>query len=204
MNFNDLPQAIEIALLWTARLSLLAILVAIGLSDIRARRIPNNLVLTGLAITLAWHAFAPTGVGLFDRYAPGALGFGTAALGALLGFVAFFVLYRMRVVGAGDVKLMAVLGAAFGPKVMPALMLSIFLCGGMIVLVRIIDTPRRRAVFANMRVILFERLVPNAGLSFDPNTDTADRVPFALAMAAGAIVYALILGGDLLAGWSVR
>ena len=64
--------------------------------DIRFRRIPNWLVLTGLVLGLGLNTF------LF-RW-PGAR---ASLLGIGLAFLIYFPLYLLRGMGAGDVKLMA-------------------------------------------------------------------------------------------------
>lgn len=85
-------------------LPMLALLIAAAVIDLRERRIPNPLVavllLGGLGHS-AWHG----GLG----------GFGDAWLGLLLGFVLTFPAFVLRAVGGGDVKLLAGVGAWFGP-----------------------------------------------------------------------------------------
>lgn len=181
--------------LWGTRLVLAGLLVLVGTSDLRSRRIPNRLIGAGLAIALLWHALAPAGSGLFDRYDPGALGFGASAAGAAAAFAAFLVLHLARAMGAGDVKLMAMLGAVFGLGALPALVLAVFAAGGVLVAARLFDRERRRAVAANLRTILAGRVAALTGASgprFDPSRDTADRLPFGLAIAAGATLLAAL------------
>ncbi|MCO5101066.1 MAG: prepilin peptidase [Burkholderiaceae bacterium] len=182
--------------LWTIRAVLFLLLLAICIHDFRARRIPNDLVFAGLLIALVWQSLAPAGAGLFDPHAPGAIGAASAFAGAAAAFAAFLVLHLARTMGAGDVKLMAMLGAFFGLHALPALIVSVFLCGGVLVTLRLFDGARRRAVFANLRVILFGRLaafVGGVGPQFDPRSDSADRLPFALAICAGALLLAALL-----------
>ena len=190
------------SLLWTARIFLLLLLAAVCISDLRQRRIPNRLVVIGLTVALLWQAVAPVGAGLFDAHDPGALGFTAALVGTTLAFAGFLVLYLLSIMGAGDVKLMAMLGAFFGASVLPTLIILIFLTGGVLVAVRVFDGERRRAVAANLRVILFGRLMALSGghgPQFDPRTDTADRLPIALAIAGGALVTAVLQGTGVLA-----
>lgn len=186
-------EMLQLTLRWSAAAALLAVLLAICISDIRRRRIPNKWVLTGLAVALVWHGIAIGGQGMFDRYGFGGIGVGRAALGAAIGFGAFLLLHVIRMMGAGDVKLMAMLGATFGPAALPQLLLAIFLATGALVAVRLINAPRRRAAFANLRWILFAQMASTGGgmgPRFDPRTDTADRLPFAVPMAIGAVLLA--------------
>lgn len=182
-------------LLWGTRFALAVLIVLVAAADLRARRIPNRLVGAGLVIALAWHAFAPVGSGLFDRHDPGALGFGASAAGAAAAFAGFLVLHLARAMGAGDVKLMAMLGAVFGPGALPSLVLAVFAAGGLLVAARLFDRERRLAVAANLRTMLAGRVAAFTGSSgprFDPARDTADRLPFGLAIAAGAVLLAAL------------
>src|ERR1700722_10475408 len=71
--------------------------------DIRFRRIPNWLVLTGLVLGLGLNTF-------LLRWS----GARASLLGIGLAFLIYFPLYLLRGMGAGDVKLMAAIGAIVG------------------------------------------------------------------------------------------
>jgi prepilin peptidase CpaA len=108
---------------------LLGLLGIAVVSDLRRRRIPNFLVVFGFALGLASQA-----------YSGGISGLGDGALGLLIGFAVFLPLYALRGMAAGDVKLMAMVGAFLTPQ--GALWAALFsliagaLCGFLIVLVR--------------------------------------------------------------------
>lgn len=189
------PDIAAQAALWAMRGILLLLLAAICISDFRTRRIPNRLVFVGLLAALGWQVLGPAGAGLFHPEEPGALGAASAFAGAAAAFAGFLLLYLMRTMGAGDVKLMAMLGAFFGLRALPALVLLVFLAGGVLAALRLFDGARRRAVCANLRLILFGRLAAvtgGAGPQFDPRADSADRLPFALAIAGGALLLAAL------------
>lgn len=195
MSFAAVPDLLMHAAPWGLRALLLLLLASICLSDFRTRRIPNWLVISGLVAALAWQAFGSPGAGLFHVETAGALGAGAALAGAAAAFAGFLLLYLLRTMGAGDVKLMAMLGAFFGLEALPALVLLVFLAGGVLVSIRLFDGARRRAVLANLRLILFGRLAAvtgGAGPQFDPRTDSADRLPFALAISGGALLLAVL------------
>lgn len=107
-------------------LGLLGIAVA---SDLRRHRIPNLLVVLGLALGLAGQA-----------YAGGLAGLATGLLGLSIGFAVFLPLYALGGMAAGDVKLMAMVGAFLTPS--SALWAALFsliaggLCGFLLVLLR--------------------------------------------------------------------
>lgn len=80
--------------------------------DLVYRRVPNTLLVVGLLLQAMLVATLPE-VALGTPLAPTVV---YAVLGLALGLCAFFPLWRLGVMGAGDVKFMAVLGFALGPK----------------------------------------------------------------------------------------
>jgi prepilin peptidase CpaA len=107
---------------------LLAVVIAAAVYDMRYRRIPNWISVGGAVIGIALNAFLepPPGgwVFAFKGAASGnfslVLGAGHptgaafALKGMALGFGAYFVLYLLHAMGAGDVKLMAAVGSLVG------------------------------------------------------------------------------------------
>ena len=98
---------------------LCAISLAAVLTDIRMKRIPNGLIGTGLLLALGFQIsqWGILGVILFL----GGLGFPILLLWGL---------YYFRMLGAGDLKLFAVLGAFLGLEDMLICMAAAFLTGG--------------------------------------------------------------------------
>lgn len=88
----------------TVSLVALSIAIAATVTDLSTRRIPNLLTLGGAVLGLAYHL--ATG---------GPLGVGAATTGWLLGAAVFFPVFALGGMGAGDVKLVAALGAWLGP-----------------------------------------------------------------------------------------
>lgn len=182
---------------WSLAILLLAMLGAL-LNDLRWRRIPNGLVLAVLGAGLLSHVIGPSGNGggLFSG-APGALGIRGAMLGALTGLSLFLPLYGLRAMGAGDVKLMAAIGSFSGPADAVNLALFILCMGGVLALARMLVTGSTRRVLVNVQLVLLP-VFHGGPRAFDPATQSADRMPYALAMAAGLVAYGawLWLGGS--------
>jgi prepilin peptidase CpaA len=83
--------------------------------DVRERRIPNKIVAGGMLCGLVLQTLAPQGSGLFE-FSWGGLGPWQALLGLAAGLALFMPLHLLRAVGAGDVKLLAMVGTWLGPQ----------------------------------------------------------------------------------------
>lgn len=103
--------------------ALMAILLAALIFDLRKRRIPNSLVLAGLALAIVLAIPA------------GWQGLGRLMLGALSGFFIFFPVYFWGAMGAGDVKLISVVGAFLGMHHLLFAVALILLAGGALALI---------------------------------------------------------------------
>ncbi len=177
-------------------LGLLALCLALAaLSDGRQRRIPNELVLATLLVGVLLNTFGPQpfrdNEGLFSLY-PGALGWGASLLGALVALVVFLPFYALRALGAGDVKLFAAVGAFAGPVASVNLALCVLLAGGLLALARMAMARNARLVVRNTLAALGQMLPGSAG-TFDAGTQTAWRMPYAVAIALGVVAYAVWL-----------
>lgn len=86
--------------------------VSIGVSDWRHRRIPNVLVVIGACLQLLWASAGLLNIGW--QYPPLWPGWAMSGLGMLIAFL-FLPLWKRRVMGAGDIKIMAVYGLMLGP-----------------------------------------------------------------------------------------
>ena len=154
---------------------LIVALVLAAWSDVKTNRIPNGLVFSGAALALLYSALTPTrGVDL-----PWSL------LGLTAGLLLLLPFYLMRVLGAGDVKLMAMTGAFVGVPNIFAVALASFLAGGVL------------SVVVAQRQGMLRRALSNAVLIFAggprPTTTVAagsvGKLPYGVAIAAGTIGY---------------
>jgi prepilin peptidase CpaA len=84
---------------------LMVLLAAAAVSDFRTLKIPNVLTGGGILFALAYNTIFPPYFHADWTWAPA---------GMLLGLIAMLPLYALRVMGAGDVKLMAMVGAFLG------------------------------------------------------------------------------------------
>jgi prepilin peptidase CpaA len=102
---------------------LLFILAVCLVTDIKERKIYNKVTFPGLGIALFWHSAAG-----------GWHGFWFSFLGFLVGFSILLVPYLLGGMGAGDVKLMAVIGAMKGAAFALATAVYMGLLGGVLAL----------------------------------------------------------------------
>ncbi|MBN1998112.1 prepilin peptidase [candidate division KSB1 bacterium] len=97
------------------------ILLVVSYYDLKWRRIPNFLTLPAIAVGL-----------LSNLIYLGFDGFKSSAFGFLLGGGIFLLLYILRAMGAGDVKLMAAVGALVGLRTMPSVLVLTVFAGGLL------------------------------------------------------------------------
>jgi len=176
--------------LWCFATVALTLVMALE-TDLLQNRIPNLLVLLALLAGLVLNAAGPANgrEGMFS-YFPGALGGAQALLGALVGLGLFLPLYLAGAMGAGDVKLLAALGAFAGPVEVVGVALCTAACGGALALVMTLLRRKTGQAFANVLRIFDGLLHPAlAGQRFDPATQTVLRMPYALAFASGVAGY---------------
>ncbi|HPN35569.1 MAG TPA: A24 family peptidase [bacterium] len=105
---------------------LLVIALAAAWWDLRQRRIPNWLTLPAFIAGIGLHVTAE-----------GTAGLSASVLGAAVGAIPFAVVYWLGGMGAGDVKLMAGVGALFAFPAAVQALFCIALAGGVLALVRI-------------------------------------------------------------------
>ncbi|RYE75857.1 MAG: prepilin peptidase [Oxalobacteraceae bacterium] len=175
----------------TAAVLLTAMLLLAVRSDLGAHRIPNPLVAWGTLSALA-ASMAPDGIGL----APALAGF-------FLGLLALLPLYVLRALGAGDVKLMAAVGAFIGPQSLPLALLATFIAGGFMTVLVALHHGTARRLMRNVRDMLCSawwRLACRETPALEPAPISAGKMPYALAIAVGAWC-PLALHGSALASW---
>jgi prepilin peptidase CpaA len=144
--------------------------------DLRTRRIPNGLTatMTGIGIALA---------------ATGASG--TSVAGSFLGFALGLVLmlpgYGLGATGAGDVKLMAAVGAIVGPPLVVTAFFCTAIAGGVLALAVAV---RRRRLGATLTGT--GRLMGSGGRHQVETSTASSRFAYGPAIATGSLIATLI------------
>ena len=164
------------------RLGLLAgFLLAAVYTDLVARRIPNKLVFPGAVVGV-----------LCSWLLPGGPGWLSALQGLGIGLAALLPLYLLRAMGAGDVKLMAMVGAFLGAGDILGAMLGTLVAGGVMSLAVVV---RRRAMLQlidNLKVMMvsgFSSLVMGQVPATEVPAASVGKLPYALAIAVGTFAY---------------
>ncbi|MFX1716226.1 A24 family peptidase [Paraburkholderia sp. A1RO-5L] len=168
---------------------LLGLLGAAAGTDLHARRIPNVLVLAGLAVAFAvqWKLH---GLGEGSQH---------WILGLLTGGGLFMPFYLLRGMGAGDVKLMAAVGAFVGPG--PAFEIALATCviGGIWSLAVVVFMGAARSVGINMLAILlskggqYDRLSEGEKGAALPSVGS---LPYGVAIALGTLSIMMLRAGE--------
>lgn len=148
--------------------------------DFAERRVPNwlNALLAALGLALQTYFF-------------GLSGLGWALAGLAVGFATLIVPWAMHGMGAGDVKLMAAIGAWLGPILTLWSFCAGAIIGGVAAVVMIVSTKRAVHAVTNMQTIMtkMRRLDTAFGEFGGAKTfgSTSQLLPYGVPLTAGTI-----------------
>jgi prepilin peptidase CpaA len=166
---------------------LIIVLILCFITDIREQKIYNKIVMPSILTVLILNIF-------FYGYN----GFKFSALGFLTGLAILLIPYLLGGMGAGDVKLLAFVGAAKG--VLFVLNSSIYMAivGGIISLVILILNKQAIVFFKSIFswIVSFSYKVRRE-LKFS-NSETSKKFPYGTAIVAGALICLLFKGAWIL------
>jgi prepilin peptidase CpaA len=163
---------------------LIALLVAAAVIDYRSYRIPNWLTVGGMVIGLACSAVLSS---------PDHAGFMWALGGLAVGFGVMLPFYVFRVLGAGDVKLMAMTGAFLGAIGTVYAIVFTFLAGGILSIALALSHGALVRMLGNVKnVVKFMTFSLMGGVRPAAPTEAVasiGRMPYGISVAAGTIAY---------------
>jgi prepilin peptidase CpaA len=166
------------------KLALMALVASAAFYDVRTRKIPNWLNLSGLVLGL--------GLNTLLLHAHGIV---VALLGLGLSLLIYIPLYLVRGMGAGDVKLMAAVGSIAGPQNWLIIFLVTALLGGIAAFALVFCKRRLPETLANLSTIIGELLRGKAPFRKDPELDMRSQrslgLPHGAVIAAGALAFLL-------------
>lgn len=159
---------------------LLLLLVVAAWQDFQRYQIANQLVFSGAALGILLNSLLPAGLGISESL----LGWGVGLL-LLLPF------YLLCVMAAGDVKLLAMVGAFLGPQAMVNVLLYVFLTGGVLA----IAIGWHRGVLRECWYAIWQKLFPFARRRLRTDsashgvTKDAKKVPYGIAISVGTAIF---------------
>ena len=162
-------------------LLLLSFVTGAAVSDLIQRKIPNWLVLAGMLAALVLHLW------LWPHRVPQLVLGGMAT-----GFFLFLPLYVLRGMAAGDVKLIAMVGAFVGPWPVLQICFATFVLGGVMAVMMITWQGKWRVCLGNLRQLMWPMIARMAGIPLAPSAlgsgASVGNMPYGLAVALGCLV----------------
>ena len=158
---------------------LVILLVTASWYDVKSYRIPNWLILAGLVLGML--------SGLWHGEWAGML---TAIKGCAVGMAVLLPLYWLRAMGAGDVKLMAVVGAFLGPVDVFSAVIATFLAGGVLAILLALWTKKLKSLLQNTRLVLLGGAVKMSARQAPVMNDfegSAGKLPYGVAITLGTL-----------------
>ena len=148
--------------------------------DYKERRVPNwlNAALLSAGVVAQTCFFGWTGLG-------------TACLGALVGFGLLILPWAINGMGAGDVNLMAAIGAWFGPQLTLVSFVVGALIGGVVACIMILAAGKLHHAYANLCTIMVKmsnrKTVFSEFGSAHSFGETSSLLPYGVPLTAGSL-----------------
>ena len=161
-----------------------AVLLVLALkSDIQSRKIKNKVTLPFIIAGLLTNLFFSGYEGLIN-----------SLLGIIVPIVFLFALYALRMLGAGDIKLLSALGAVFGVEGIFKIMAYSFIAGGIIAFAIVLIRKNAKERFLHLfnylkSVFLTLHIIPYTDFN---DKEDAGKFPFAYAVFCGGLVFIFI------------
>ncbi len=162
-------------------LALIALLFIASAFDLAQRRIPNRLLLIGLVVALSMHLMAASPFALVS----------TMLAGFAMGLILFLPLHVLGAMAAGDVKLMATVGAFTGPLLVFQIALATYCIGGVVALCIVLALRRAHVAFANVNAVLRPLMMRLRGIPLvtEPMPHpSVGGMPYAIAITLGTLL----------------
>ena len=190
MPYSEFKAMLELLAMlffdWRTGIVILLLIVA-AVSDCRTRRIPNWLVLSGALYGVIYNTVLPPTPHdniLFPL------------AGLALGLLLFLPLYLVRAMGAGDVKLLAMIGAFLGPGDTFYAALATMIVGGVLAILFVLARGTALRMFHNL-VSLFQLGFLSVAGGSKPDLQieadiSAGKLPYGVPIAIGTIGYLVL------------
>lgn len=161
--------------------------IFVSIQDYQHRRIPNQYLIWAISYVVLIFI----GMAFFIPISLALRGFMMSVFGFLLGGIFLFPSYAAKQVAAGDVKLLMVYGLFFGPKGVVFTLLIGAMVGGVWALALACKTGGIAHMWYNIKFMA--RSVYLSGckdMGWDLKSDGAIKMPYGVALSAGAAIVA--------------
>ncbi|MCT4595108.1 MAG: prepilin peptidase [Anaeromicrobium sp.] len=166
---------------------MIIILIICVITDIRERRIYNKIIFPGLIIGFLSHGLLAGPKSLYSSF-----------IGFLLGFSILLIPYLLGGMGAGDVKLLALVGALKGPSFVFHTSIYMALIGGLIAIILLIFQKRLHTTLKSFYYHICSLKYGIKPHSLISTNDLSNTYPYGTAIAAGALINLLLERGFVL------
>lgn len=156
---------------------LFTLLFSATITDLVRSKIPNVISLGGIVVAFICQAWFMGAEGLLNGF-----------LGMLVGLIMFLPFYAWGAMGAGDIKLMAMVGTFVGPKIALVCVASTLILGMVLALGYTVTWGKSTKLFRRYGLMAKTFLVTFKWIYIPPSADDAGamRFPYALAIISGA------------------
>lgn len=148
-------------------------------TDLAHRKVYNNLIIIGLTLSLIMQIYTKQSDGLLIWL-----------LGLVVGLICTFPFFLVKGMGAGDVKLLGVIGCFVGPKLILITVLATFIFGGLFSIVYVIATNNIKQLIVNLKLLTFPLLLHGTGVNLKPadiREKSVGRMPYVVPIFFGII-----------------
>jgi len=160
---------------------LMAVIVIAAVIDYRYKKVPNIVTFPTIATGLA-RAFMGNGF----------IGLSVSTAGLVIGMALLLLPYASGGMGGGDVKLLGAIGAIKGPWFVFSSFLAMAIIGGLMAVIRMVFVMKKadmRILVESVRTAYYTRSWPATEI---PEYARKERLPYAVAISAGAAVSLLL------------
>lgn len=162
---------------------LIGLLVVAAWIDWRTMRIPNWLTVAGMVWGLAYNLASATSA--LD-------GLGLSLGGIGIAMALFLPLWLLRAMGAGDVKLMAMVGSFLGAFATFKAMVFVGLVGGVMVIVFVIAHRAGGQLARNLRNLAYSAVLPGVPLAHPTPSTSVGKLPYGVSIGIGTVLFLLL------------
>lgn len=158
---------------------LLVLLLIAAMEDIHYGRVSNRLIVIGLGVGFCVQLYQYSIVGIF-----------IFIWNVCVPIILFFLLFLMRVLGAGDIKLFSMIGSMLTVRDIGWIILFSFLWGGVIAFVILFRAEHKWKRLKGNFLYLWNCVVQRKAISYEPPEDEEILyMPFAVPILLGMVTF---------------